>query len=45
MIQKNSLTMINFNQNYLDKSIRLAKYYLQYAAINSQFKNHLGAFN
>ena len=28
----------------MDKVIRLVKYHLQYAAINSQLKNHKNAF-
>lgn len=31
------------SQNEIEKSMRLAKYHLQYAAINSQLKNHTDA--
>lgn len=31
------------NPFYLDKSMQLIKYYLQYAAVSSQIKNNEGA--
>ena len=33
------------SQNFMDKSLRLVKYHLQYAAINSQLKNHGDAYD
>ena len=44
MLKKNNPIVPTCTQFFLDKSMRLVKYYLQYAAVNSQIKNHEGAF-
>ena len=46
MIDKdNSEPVPTCTKFFLHKSMRLIKYYLQYAAINSQIKNHTDAFS
>ena len=37
-------TVCPCSQFFLDKSMRLVKYNLQFAAVNSQIKNHEGAY-
>ena len=41
---KNSESVPVCTKFFLHKGMRLIKYYLQYAAINSQMKNHDDAF-
>ena len=43
--KKYSSSVSTCSQNFVDKSLRLVKYHLQYAAINSQLKNHGDAFD
>ena len=45
MVKKINSSIPACTQFFLDKSMRLVKYYLQFAAVNSQIKNHEDAFN
>ena len=44
MKKKDTSSIPICTQTFLDKSFRLVKYYLQFAAVNSQVKNHEDAY-
>ena len=45
MLKKVTLTIPSCTQAFLDKGMKLTKYYLQFAAVNSQIKNHEDAYS
>ena len=45
MLKKGTLSIPSCSQAFLEKAMKLTKYYLQFAAVNSQIKNHEDAYS